>query len=164
MRELKKVLSDYIIGEDSIALLPAKSIEYDTIVYTSTGKLYVKMTPFEIIKASCLKEIATYEGRRQAVQRLTDFKHKVPILINSLKNIFSFPTASPANDDCIWFIYHQIKDIENNHKSGHVDGQLKSTVYFTNDTKLSLDISFFTLQQQYFRTAVCESLVYSQNR
>lgn len=155
---LTHVLNDYVVQKNAIALLPAKSMEYHTIVLTTDKKLYIKLTPFEIIKNSCLQEFATYEGRKRAIQQLTNFKNKVPIPINTSQDIFGFPTSSPIKDDCIWLFYHHIKELEDNHKNGSVKGKAKSTVHFLNNTLLPLDISYFILHQQYYKTTVCKNM------
>lgn len=71
-----------MINEQTVALLPAKQIEYDTIVLEHEKKYHVRQTPFHIIKAACCNNWCTYEGRRKAVIYHTNFKQKTPIPIN----------------------------------------------------------------------------------
>jgi len=151
------VLEDYTIQSNSIALLPAKCIEYHTIVLTSNEKLYIKRTPLEIIKASCYQNFSSYEGRREAVKHLTDFQKKLPIPVNTFQDIYAFPTKSPTSDDCVWLFYHHIKKIVDNHKID-MECEFPSTVHFVNNTELSLNISHFSLSHQFYRTAVCKNM------
>ncbi|WP_405098912.1 competence protein ComK [Oceanobacillus sp. FSL H7-0719] len=151
------VLDDYTIQDNVIALLPANSNEYRTIVLTSNEKLYIKLTPLEIIKASCYHNFSSYEGRREAVKYLTNFQNKVPIPVNTSGGIYAFPTKSPTNDDCVWLFYHHIKSIVDNQKGG-MKSEFPSTVHFVNNTELPLNISHFSLSHQFYRTAVCKSM------
>lgn len=158
-----KVLEEYTIQGNAIALLPAKSIEYRTIVLTSNEKLYIKLTPLEIIKASCYQNFSSYEGRREAVKHLTDFQKKVPIPVNTSQDIYAFPTKSPTSEDCVWLFFHHIKKIVDNHKEG-MECEFPSTVHFVNNTKLSLNISHFSLRHQFYRTAVCKNMFDSKKQ
>src|SRR5690606_13361775 len=74
-------------------------------------KLYIKKTPFEIIKRGCLENFSTYEGRRDSVTHLTGYKRKVPIPISVHRNIFVFPTHGVKDLDCCWIFYHQVESI-----------------------------------------------------
>ena len=156
-KEVIKVQNKYTVQGNAFALIPAKSMEYYTIVLTSTEKLYIKQTPIEIIKASCFQDFSSYEVRREAVKYLTDFQNKVPIPVNTSQDIYAFPTKSPSSNECVWLFFHQIKKIVDNRKHGLAEN-LPSTVHFVNETKLSLDISYFSLNQQFCRTAVCKNM------
>ncbi|MHA6252880.1 competence protein ComK [Oceanobacillus sp. CAU 1775] len=151
---MKQIQLNYIIEKNTIALIPVKKVDFYTVALTTLGKVYVKQTPFEIIKKSCLEEFVTYEGRKNAVQKLTNFKNKVPIPISTSRNIFSFPTISPVSPDCVWLFYHHIKGVEEDRKKN----PSKSIIHFINGTSLELDISHYILQQQFYKTAVCKNM------
>lgn len=67
----EKILSSYEITKDTLALLPARNMNYRTIVIERHETYYVQQTPLEIIKAACLEGGATYDGRRTAVMLKT---------------------------------------------------------------------------------------------
>lgn len=161
MRKMIEIKSEYIITKDASALIPAKSIEYNTIVLTSREKLYIKMTPLEIIKNSCLHDLASYEGRREAVKHMMDYQKKIPIPINTSQEIYAFPTMSPSNDECIWLFFHQIKKVVDNRKHGSKEEEYASTIHFADNSQLSIDVSHFSLQQQLQRTAMCKNIIES---
>ena len=133
-----------------MALLPAKVIDYDTIVLEQTRTLYIQQTPLEIIKAACYNEWYTYEGRREAVMRHTNFRNKVPIPICSHKEIYFFPTHSPNLFENHWLSYkHIVKttSISRNAKT--------STITFLNGAKRTIPMSSYSLNNQMKRTFEC---------
>lgn len=134
----------YIIKDKTIALVPAKEIDYDSIVVESESLRYIKQTPEEIIKESCLEYWSDYEGRRKAVIQKTRFKEKVPIPINPKQGIIAFPTHAIKSIDCCWLMpkhilrYDVIKGNPN----------YKTIVTFTNRRTLKLDVSIRSFKSQ----------------
>ena len=146
----KKIKDTYLINEDTIVLIPARHIEYQTIVLERDRKLFVRMTPLEIVKLACINEWCTYEGRRKSVMYHTNFKRKIPIPISSQKQIYLFPTHSPSHFDNIWLSFKHII-----HTKKSTQNRNSSVVIFNNNTKLTLNISHYTLRQQMKRTFEC---------
>jgi competence protein ComK len=93
------VLTDYEINKETIAIIPANHIDYYSIVLERDQQLHVKLTPLQLIKASCLEGGSTYDGRRLAVTHQTGAQNKVPIPIHPLEQIYAFPTHSPSLHD-----------------------------------------------------------------
>lgn len=143
------VLDHYCINEHTVALLPAKEIDYQTTVLEVNHIHRVVQTPLQLIKNACLFNWSTYEGRRQAVMYHTNYRNKVPIPINKSKNIYAFPTHSPINFNCNWFFPNHILQIKKNMK------QNNSTIYFSNNRTLTIDVSFHILEKQFQRTLYC---------
>lgn len=131
-----------------MALLSAAHLDYSTIVLEPNRKLYVRQRPFEIVKAACIDGGATYEGRKDVVMALTNIKHKVPIPINRLQQIYAFPTHSPQLHQCSWLFYHHIKAI-----TPHPSKQ--TLITFNDLQKIQIPISYYKIERQYLRTAAC---------
>ena len=102
------LLQHYKINDKTMALAPAKEIEYDTIVYETDRKFYIKQTAIQLIHQACLNHWSTYEGRRKAVMHQTGYKEKVPIPIHLKKEIIAFPTHAIKHFDCCWLFYHHV--------------------------------------------------------
>ncbi|UCZ52936.1 competence protein ComK [Bacillus shivajii] len=145
---MAKIIQDYEINEETIALIPAKSIEYDTIVLEENAKYYVKQTPINIINKGCLEGGSDYKGRRRAVTHLTGTVNKVPIPINPHLNLYAFPTHSPKHRECSWLFYHHIRKLTP--ESPH-----ETTVTFTNDDSIQMNVSYSILEKQIYRTSYC---------
>src|SRR5690625_4044178 len=77
------LLQHYKINDKTMALAPAKEIEYDTIVYETDRKFYIKQTAIQLIHQACLNHWSTYEGRRKAVMHHLNYRRKVPIPIDT---------------------------------------------------------------------------------
>lgn len=146
---MKIVLNHYEINKKTMVLIPVSNWEYSTLVLEADGKrLYVKETPFQLIKDACLKGGSTYEGRRAAVVKLTNIKNKVPIPINPYEQICAFPTHSPYQFNCHWIFFEHIASI-------HPKQPSQSIIIFQNFEELVVPISYYTLQKQMHRTADC---------
>lgn len=135
-----QVIDEYIITEDTLAILPVKHIEYSSVVYELGEGYYVRQTPMQIIKASCKAYHSSYDGRREATISLTNAKYKSPIIIRERDDLLAFPTISPKKFECAWILATHIKTIENPNN--------ESCIIFNNGFPLTLAISFHCLQSQ----------------
>ena len=149
---MKNIQLTYEVNPHTMAILPAKEIEYSAIIKEEHQILYVRQTPLQIIKAACLDGGSTYEGRRKAVTHLTGAVQKVPIPINPRRNIFAFPTHSPNAFECNWIFYHHIKSIV---PSLQTSNTTQSIIQFKNQLELLMNESHYLLEKQYTRTAMC---------
>jgi len=147
------VLPDYKVNPKTMALVAVFHIDYSTIVYEKDQKLYVRKTPTEIVKDSCLDGGSTYDGRRLAVMYHTDSKRKVPIPIIPDLDIYAFPTKCPGDSDCSWIFFHHIKYIST--FSCKKNPFTKSIVTFNNGEHITLTESNHSMQKQMQRTAMC---------
>ncbi len=143
---MNHILSTYTITTNTLAVVPARTIEYSSIVLESNQQCYIKQTPFEIIKASCINYWSTYDGRRQTTIQQTGFKQKTPIPISKQNNIIAFPTHSPINYDCCWIIYSPYLRI--------IPHPRKTILYIGHGKSITLDISNHILQKQIERAFV----------
>ena len=114
---MKQILSNYSIHKDTMVLLPAKHIDYETLVLERNKHVYVKQTSLEIIKYSCLARFTTYDGVREAVKLQTGFKRKVPIPINPSQNLYFFPTHATGDYECCWISFDHVLQISPSSKT-----------------------------------------------
>ncbi|MRG87643.1 competence protein ComK [Salinibacillus xinjiangensis] len=150
---MKKILNDYFINESTLALLPATHHEYDTIVLVQDQKLYVRKTPLQLIKKACLEAGSSFNGRREAVIYQTSFFNKVPIPILPSRDIYAFPTHSPSDFQCQWIFYNHVQSIKTNRSPSKPS--VKSIIIFKNEHQLSMRESYYLLEKQMQRTAIC---------
>lgn len=144
------ILSTYEITSNTLALIPAAQIDYDTIVLEPQGQLHVRKTPMQLIEPACLEGGASYDGRRLAVSYQTGSRKKIPIPINPLDEIYAFPTHSPKQFNCHWIFYHHVKAIKPHHQlASH------AIVTFKSGQQLTLPVSYHTLERQMHRTSHC---------
>lgn len=143
-------MDNYLINENTLALLPAKQMDFDIKVLETARKLKVRKTSLDLIKAACYTEWSTYEGRRQAVIHHTRFKRKIPIPINIKKGILLFPTHSPTSIHNKWISYKHIDNIIES-----TCDPTKATIIFRNGIKLPVNISYHILDKQMQKTFEC---------
>lgn len=150
---MHKILTHYHVNYRTMLLLPARHIDYQTIVLEIDRKLFIKETPLQLIKQACLDGGASYDGRRAAVMYQTHFARKVPIPISTSKKIYTFPTHAPNHFDCHWIFYHHIQYIQPHHDKSNPN--IQSMVLFKNGQKLLLEQSYYSLDKQMQRTTMC---------
>ena len=139
----------YEINEETLAIIPfgigkSKIIEKDR-------EIIVNQTPLDIINYSCLYFGSSYEGRHSSTKYLLGISYKSPIIIEESRNIIFFPTSSPKLDDCNWLSLKNIVDYKKDRNS--------SIVYFDNNIKLPIKISYGSLDNQVLRAARLESIM-----
>lgn len=144
------ILPQYDITKDTMALIPAKHTDYETLILEPHQKLAVTQSALSILKAACLEGGSTYDGRRQAVSHQTGAQNKVPIPVYPQESIFTFPTHSATAIDCIWLFYHHIKSIQ-----PHSQKPNCSIVTFKNYQTLEVNVSYQSLMRQMQRTSYC---------
>ena len=140
---------EYKVNQKTIALLPAKAVSHDTIAWEENQMLYVRQTPLEIIKESCLVYGSSYEGRRQAVTYNTSYQKKLPIPLSRQKHIYAFPTHATRNFDCHWIFSEHILQIIGSSTTK------EAIIQFKNNQMLPLSVSRYVLEKQFHRTLEC---------
>lgn len=144
------IIDDYIANTNSLLIIPAANIEYQSIVEERNATYCVRKTPLEIIKDTIEKDFTTYEGRRKIIANQTGYRYKTPMILRMEELLFAFPTKTALNYDCSWIFWHPLLWIEKIQGGGAIS--------FFNEKKFVLDVSYFTLQSQYNRT---QRLVYN---
>ncbi|WP_226036134.1 competence protein ComK [Aquibacillus saliphilus] len=150
---MTEILSNYDINERTMAILPSFQIDYDAIVIEPGRKLFVKKMPMELIRTACLEGGASYEGRRTAVMYKTESRQKVPIPVNPSMNIYTFPTHSPSQFECSWIFFNHVKSAKPYYSVQKTNPQ--STIIFKNGQQLILNQSYYMIEKQMQRTALC---------
>lgn len=141
-------MNTYEINEETLAIVPIG--ENKSRVIELTNEFIVYNTPNEIINKSCLYFGSSYTGRHEATKYLLGISYKSPIIIEESKNIIFFPTNSPRINNCNWISLKNIVDYKRIGK--------QSIIYFKNDKKLILDISYGSLDNQILRAARLDSI------
>lgn len=144
------ILKKYRINENTLALLPAQEIDFDTIVIEKERKIKVRKTALELMKKACFDDWTTYDGRREAVIYHTNFKRKVPILVNMRTESYFFPIHSPTSIFNKWFAYQHIAKIKE-----CTQHPTKTIITFCNGIELCVNISHHILDKQMQRTFEC---------
>lgn len=143
---------------DTVALLPARRIEFSTLIITNYGKEYVPDPSLHMIKSACRDNFEEYEGNRKVIISHTNFIQKTPMPICKRKGIYFFPTHSPHRIENCWINHHHVANIDKiPHRLKTQHGQ--SIVYFKNGLTLAFSTSYHTMKEQYKRTSECISLI-----
>ncbi|QKS72640.1 competence protein ComK [Paenalkalicoccus suaedae] len=140
------VLDHYTINADTMILMPAYDINYESIVYEKHSCYYVRQPAFSLIDAACRMAFATYEGRVQAVKSMLPYEKKTPVLISEIEQLAVFPTHSPQNMECHWVFPQHVLQTLSRH-----DGQ--ADVVFRDGLTLTVPVSKRTIDNQILRTS-----------
>ena len=139
----------YEISEETLALVP--ETEETTKVYEKNKSFIVNMPIMKIIDDSCRYFGSSYKGRHEGTKSLIGVSHKSPIIIEESKMMIYFPTSSPRLKTCSWFALKYIKNYEK--KNDNI------LITLENDTKLELDLSIGSFDNQYLRATKLESVL-----
>lgn len=142
------MVDHYDVHRGTMAILAAMYPNYYSEVIETDKRLFVKQTPIQLIRQACLEGGSTYEGRRAAVMHQTGARHKVPIPINPLEEIYAFPTHSAKQFNCNWIFYKHVKRIIRNDRT-------QSFIVFQNGLEVTVDVSHYILEKQMYRTSYC---------
>lgn len=143
-----KIEQTYIIKKLTSGILPARQIDYDSIVIEGEKTLYIRQTPLDIIKQSCIDNWSSYEGRKEAVIHHTGFKQKLPIPVNKQIPIVAFPTHALKHINCAWLMYDHVV----NYVPAKSDPTKKTTITFLNGKSITIDVSIRSFTSQMTRS------------
>ena len=141
---------NYEINDNTIALIYENN---DTLVLEKDNRFILKdIIPNKIIKYSCEYFGSSYDGRVKGTTFLTGLTHKVPIIIEESCEIVFFPTSSSRLNECSWI---RNKYIKNYKKS--LENMVE--VEFINNSKMLINCSYETINNQILRSSRLESLI-----
>ena len=143
---------DYEINSATLAIIPID--DNTSKVYEEEVEYIVKKSSNGIIKENCEFYGSSYEGRCIGTKSLTGIKTKYPIIIEESRNIIFFPTTSSRTQQSSWIALNKVKK--------YTKSNNKSKILFKNDTNLSLDISYYSLDNQICRATMLKSKLYER--
>lgn len=132
----------YEINKNTLALVPINKNK--TIAYEEENYYIINSKVSEIMDDNCKYFGSSYNGRLNGTYSLVGFSYKAPIVLSEEDTVIFFPTSSPRLNDCSWINLNNIKNIINNED--------KSTIEFINQEKISFDISYYIMRNQYFKS------------
>lgn len=103
-------------------------------------------TPTKVIDLACRFFGGDLHGKQTGTTSITNWTHKLPIVIDPYSALYFFPTTSPTNRDCAWIAHTHVETIE------PYDNQ-QTKVYFSNEQSLVVDVSYGSMFNQVNRTA-----------
>ena len=146
------MLKEYEINSSTIAIVPLD--DNSSKIYEEEEEYIVNKNSNKIIEENCRFYGSSYRGRCEGTKYLTGIKSKYPIIIEESRNIIFFPTSSIRSNDNIWLSLNKIKSY-NKDKFG-------SVIVFNNDKKIELNISLYSLDNQYCRANLLKAKIYDK--
>lgn len=146
------MLKNYEINSGTIAIVPID--DKTSKVYEDSIEYVVGRNTNKIIEDNCKFYGSSYKGRCDGTKYLTGIKSKYPIIIEETRNIIFFPTSSIRNNENVWISLNKIK-YYNKCKFG-------SKITFINNKKINLDISIYSLDNQYCRANLLKVKLYEK--
>ena len=147
------MLKNYEINNATVALIPVD--KNTTKIYEEEAEYTVECNTNKIIAHNCKFYGSSYQGRCEGTKYLTGIKSKFPIIIEESRNIIFFPTSSFRNNQNTWVALNKIKAYD----------QLsygKSYIILNNGKKISLDISLYSLDNQFCRANLLKAKLYDR--
>ncbi|MEM5591210.1 competence protein ComK [Niallia circulans] len=91
------ILNKYIANERTMTIMPMEAIEYGTVVKEVDRTVYVKETPFDIIKENLLIGGSDFDGRRRSITYKLGMQKRLPMPINPQEIYMHFPPMLLGN-------------------------------------------------------------------
>ena len=145
-------MKEYEINSSTLAIVPISDKE--SKVYEEEEEYIIQKSANSIIKQNCEFYGSSYEGRCTGTKYLTGIKSKYPIIIEESRNIIFFPTSSIRTGQSTWIALNKIKKYNKT--------KFNSQVLFKNETKIDLDISLYSLENQIIRATMLKSKLYER--
>ena len=146
------MLKEYEINEATQAIIPIDDSK--SMIYEEEAEYVVDMPSNKIINYNCSFYGSSYNGRCEGTKSLTGIKTKFPIIIEESRNIIFFPTSSTRHQQSQWIALNNIKNIIKNPK--------KTIIEFNNGTRISLNISYYSINNQFCRATMLQSKLYER--
>lgn len=143
------MISNYEINQSTLAIIPlgykkSKIIEENSV-------FEIEKTPTEIVNHSCKYFGSSFRGRFEGTKNLIGVNYKAPIIVEETREIIFFPTSSPRFENCSWISLSNILKYTKN--------DYNPEIIFKNGTRISVDISYNTLDNQILRATRLESVL-----
>ncbi|MFC0525320.1 competence protein ComK [Pontibacillus salicampi] len=122
--------------------------QYQTKVKDSRDDRHLAARHLDILNEACMERGASYKGKKEAVVRYLHMYHKVPIVIDPIFGIVTFPTVSPKRFDCMWIFPLNVLDYEPRDSN-------EVLVTFKDHSTLIVPVSYKVFKNQMERAAMC---------
>ena len=134
-----------VISDDKRTKIVEKNREY-----------YINNDAYSVMDESCKYYGSTYLGRLEACKLLLNCSYKVPIIVEESNVLIFFPIKSSLDKDCCWINPNSIYNIE---KIGD-----NAIVTFKNGKKKEFKVSKYSLENQIYKCAKLESILFRRKR
>ena len=151
---MNKYVDNYEINEDTMLLLPLGENLCHIIEYND--EFTVKLGSNEIIDYSCKYYGSSYIGRYEGTKAILGYSYKLPIVIDEVKNVIFFPTCSPRYGKACWINPKYVKKF--------IQKERKTTIIFTNEKTILLDISYRSFENQILRATYLENTLRNRRK
>ena len=145
---------EYEINESTQLIKPISNNK--SIICEENSEYEINNSSNKIIKYNCSFYGSSYIGRCEGTKALTGIKTKFPIIIEESRNIIFFPTSSVRSKNSFWLSLNKIKSIKKK-DSG-------SIVVFNNGKSANLPISYYSLNNQYYRATMLKAKLYERKK
>lgn len=141
------MINEYEINSSTQAIIPIN--DHQTKIYEEESEYIVEKSANKIINYNCNFYGSSYDGRCEGTKSLIGAKSKLPIIIEESRGIIFFPTTSVKRKQSAWISLNNVNSFHKNDKNSYV--------IFKDGRKLNLDISLFSLENQYCRAIMLKS-------
>ena len=142
-------MCDYEINSSTQAIVPLN--QNASIIYEEEEQFVVNQSSNSIIKKNCNLYGSSYIGRCEGTRYLTGIKTKFPIIIEEGRNIIFFPTTSSRTQQTTWIALNKINKL--------IKKQYNSSILFKNSRKLDIDISYYSLENQFYKAILLKNKI-----
>lgn len=144
-------MKNYCISNKTLLVVP-KGKSKSTII-EKLKNYDVDNNTLQVMEDSCSYFGSNYYTRLHNTYQVMKSKYKVPIIVEEKNNIVFFPTNSPNNPNNVWICYNNVKEY-----LPYLNGK-QVKVRFNNSFELILDVSYYSFNQQFLKSAKLHSKI-----
>jgi len=138
------MINEYYINEDTLLLVP--SSKNKTKIYDKEGIFEINNKISDVVEKSCNYYGSSFNGRCIGSKSILNMNYKLPIIMDSVKEIIMIPTSSPNSNDCYWLCLNNIEDY---YKKNN-----KIVIEFSNKMTYEMNNSYYTVENQILRATL----------
>ena len=142
-------MSKYEINKNTLAVVGIN--DFKAMAIESDNNYIINDNSYQIMEDSCNYFGSTFKGRVDGTKKMMNINYKVPIIIEESNDIIFFPLSEIDSSNCVWISLKWFDRVvkENNN----------TYIYFKNGEKISINVSKYVVENQFFRSLKLSSIL-----
>ncbi len=142
-------MSKYEINNNTLAVVGIN--DFKSMAIESDNNYIINDNSYQIMEDSCNYFGSTFKGRIDGTKKMMNINYKVPIIVEESNDIIFFPLSEIDNSNCVWislkWFDRVVKENDNTY------------IYFKNGEKISINVSKYVVENQFFRSLKLSSIL-----
>ena len=147
-------MKKYEINNDTLAVVGVN--ENTSKVLEKNKKYLINDKSYNVMEDACNYFGSSYKGRVEGTKKMIGVNYKVPIIIEESSDLIFFPLDNIENEKCIWISLKWFDKVVNTNG--------KTYILFRNGTKILINNSKYSVENQVYRATKLNYLLNSRKK